>query len=134
MDKISPDKRSETMRRIRSKDTLPEKAIRSLIHRMGYRFRLHARSLPGKPDLVFPGRKKVIFVHGCFWHHHNCAKGAFPKSKTNFWIPKLLLNQKRDAEKRAELHRLGWKTLVIWQCQLSDLRTLSKRIVSFLDK
>lgn len=135
MDRISPQKRSEAMRRIRSKDTLPEMTVRSMIHRMGYRFRLHAHNLPGKPDVVFPGRKKAIFIHGCFWHHHeDCPKGDFPTSRTEFWIPKLLRNRQRDAEKLAALHRLGWKTLVIWQCQISNVRRLSKKIASFLDK
>ncbi len=133
MDTVPPDKRSEIMRRIRSVDTLPEMKVRSMIHRMGYRFRLHARNLPGKPDLIFTSRKKAIFVHGCFWHHHsNCPKGSFPKSRTEYWVPKLLLNKKRDAAKIAQLKKLGWNVMVIWQCQLSDMNVLSKRVVSFL--
>lgn len=135
MDRVSAEKRSETMRRIKSKNTLPEMMVRSLIQRMGYRFRLHVRNLPGKPDLVFPNRKKIIFVHGCFWHHHeNCPRGTFPKSRQNFWIPKLLRNKIRDEEEQAELHRLGWEVLVIWQCQLSNVKVLIKKLKSFLEK
>ena len=132
MDKISPEKRSENMRRIQGKDTAPEKMVRSLIHRMGYRFRLHARNLPGKPDLVFSGRKRVIFVHGCFWHHHeNCPMGAFPKSRLEFWVPKLLHNRERDLKNIAELKRLGWKVMVIWQCELSNFGKLHKKLVNY---
>lgn len=133
MDNVSKEKRSEIMRNIRGKDTVPEKAVRSMIHRMGYRYRLHAKYLPGKPDMVFPGRKKVIFVHGCFWHlHEGCRKAAFPKSKKQYWVPKLLLNRERDQHTVQELKKMGWKVLVVWQCQISKTSVLSRRIKRFL--
>lgn len=133
MDKFSPDKRSEIMRHIHGKDTGPEKKIRSTIHRMGFRYRMYVPNLPGKPDLVFPGKKRVIFVHGCFWHHHkNCKRGNFPKSRKDYWIPKLLRNQARDVKNAAKLRRLGWKVMVIWQCEISDMGKLSRRIARFL--
>lgn len=133
LDHVSKEKRSEIMRNIRNKNTGPELLVRSMIHRMGYRFRLHAKYLPGKPDLVFPSRKKVIFVHGCFWHlHEGCSDAAFPKSNKQFWIPKLLLNRQRDWNILHELKKLGWKVLVIWQCQISNTSVLSKRIKRFL--
>jgi DNA mismatch endonuclease (patch repair protein) len=121
------------MRNVRGKDTVPEKTVRSMIHRMGYRYRLHAKYLPGKPDMVFPGRKKVIFVHGCFWHlHEGCRKASLPKSNTRFWIPKLRLNRERDHNILQELKLLGWKVLVVWQCQISNTAVLSRRIKRFL--
>lgn len=133
MDHVSKDKRSEIMRNIRSKDTAPEKAARSMIHRMGYRYRLHAKYLPGKPDMVFPSRKKVIFIHGCFWHlHEGCRKAAFPKSRKQYWIPKLLLNRERDQRILLELKELGWKALTIWQCELSNKTKVSNKIKRFL--
>lgn len=133
MDNVSVKKRSEIMRNIRSKNTEPELFVRSMTHRMGYRFRLHAKYLPGKPDLVFPSRKKVIFVHGCFWHHHEgCSDAAFPKSNKQFWIPKLLLNRERDQNTLRALKQLGWKVLVVWECQISNTAALSRRIKRFL--
>jgi DNA mismatch endonuclease (patch repair protein) len=112
--------RSENMRAIRSKDTLPEMAVRSLVHRLGYRFRLHRQDLPGRPDLAFPSRRKVIFVHGCFWHSHACKTGLIPKSNRDFWLPKLRQNKARDRKNLDALTKLGWDALVIWQCQLKD--------------
>ena len=126
--------RSENMRAIRSKDTLPEIAVRSLIHRLGYRFRLHRQDLPGKPDLVFPARRKVIFVHGCFWHSHACKPGLVPKSKRDFWLPKLRQNKARDGRNLKALTQLGWNALVIWQCELKDSSAIRKRVVQFLGR
>ena len=122
------------MRAVKSRDTTPEIAVRKLVHGMGYRYRLYRENLPGKPDLVFAGRKKVVFVHGCFWHRHNCARGArTPKSNQDYWIPKLDRNQQRDRQVRSQLRRLGWKSLVIWECQTKNPKKLANRIKSFLE-
>lgn len=124
--------RSENMRAIRSKDTQPERLVRSFIHRLGYRFRLHRKDLPGKPDLVFPSRQKVIFVHGCFWHAHGCKGGLVPKTNRDFWLPKLQQNKIRDIKNLEDLTKLGWDTLVIWQCELTDMSLLEARVKMFL--
>jgi len=126
--------RSENMRAIRSKNTLPEMAVRSLIHRLGYRFRLHRQDLPGKPDLAFPARRKVIFVHGCFWHSHACKSGLVPKSNRDFWLPKLGQNKVRDRKNLKALTQLGWDTLVIWQCELKDSNAVCRRVKRFLGR
>lgn len=134
-DTLTPEERSERMSRIRSKDTKPEMIVRRLVHGMGYRYRLHRRDLPGIPDLVFPSLKKVIFVHGCFWHRHpdpNCRLARLPKSRLDFWQPKLEANRERDMEKQAELSNLGWKSLVVWECQISDKEHLENKIRAFL--
>jgi DNA mismatch endonuclease (patch repair protein) len=126
--------RSENMRRIRSKDTKPEIKVRSMVHRLGYRFRLHRKDLPGKPDLVFPSRKKVIFVHGCFWHSHDCTSVArTPKTNTAYWVEKIQRNTERDAQHQSALKALGWNVLVIWECELKDAEALSSRLTSFLE-
>jgi DNA mismatch endonuclease (patch repair protein) len=123
------------MQAVKSKDTAPELLVRSLAHRMGYRFRLHRKDLPGKPDLVFPGRRRAIFVHGCFWHGHNCARGArVPKSNRDYWTKKIARNQKRDRAARAALVRLGWKVTVFWECELADQERLRGRLSGFLTK
>ena len=124
--------RSENMRAIHSKDTLPEMAVRSLVHKLGYRFRLHRKDLPGKPDLVFPVRHKVIFVHGCFWHSHACKTGLIPKSNQDFWLPKLQRNKARDRKNLEALTQQGWDALVIWQCELNNLSTVAQRVKRFL--
>lgn len=119
MDKLSQQRRSDNMRQIRSKDTTPELILRRLIHMMGYRFRLHRKDLPGKPDLVFPGRKKVIFLHGCFWHQHKgCREGRLPGTRREYWGPKLARNQERDALSEAALKSLGWGVLTLWECEV----------------
>jgi|SRR5205085_9087527 len=135
MDKLSKQRRSEIMSRVRGKNTVPELRVRSLIHQLGYRFRLHSKSLPGKPDLVFPGRKKIIFVHGCFWHAHTgCPKGKPPKSNVDFWLAKLESNKERDARVLRELRSEGWSVLTVWQCQLKNIESLIDRIIAFLEK
>ena len=126
--------RSENMRAIRSKDTQPEMAVRSLVHKLGYRFRLHRQDLPGKPDLAFPARHKVIFVHGCFWHSHKCKAGLIPKTNRGFWLPKLRRNKERDIENLETLTQHGWEALVVWQCELKDTCALVSRLESFLGK
>jgi DNA mismatch endonuclease (patch repair protein) len=124
--------RSANMRAIRSKDMRPELAVRSLVHRLGYRFRLHRKDLPGKPDLVFASRRKVIFVHGCFWHSHGCKIAHAPKSNLAYWGPKLERNRLRDKKNIGQLSASGWKSLVIWECETSDEPGLRKRVVKFL--
>jgi DNA mismatch endonuclease (patch repair protein) len=129
----SPDARRALMRRIRKTDTKPELALRRLAHALGYRFRLHRRDLPGTPDLVFPCRRKVIFVHGCFWHQHDCRLGRKrPSTNTGYWHPKLARNVERDRINRARLTELGWDVLVVWECEIGDSETLSRQISSFL--
>ena len=125
--------RSANMRAIRSKGMRPELAVRSLVHRLGYRFRLHRKDLPGKPDLVFPSRRKLIFVHGCFWHlHQGCKSAHVPKTNLDYWIPKLLRNQVRDAKNILALSAEGWKSLIIWECETKDEKHTRRQIVAFL--
>lgn len=124
--------RSENMRRIRSKGMRPELAVRSMVHKMGYRFRLHRKDLPGKPDLVFAGRRKVIFVHGCFWHAHDCKTAHRPKSNADYWGVKLKRNAARDKKSLAALMAQGWKPLVIWECELKKSAATGARIGKFL--
>ncbi|HWA03947.1 MAG TPA: very short patch repair endonuclease [Rhizomicrobium sp.] len=132
MDRLTPQRRSWLMSRVKGRNTTPERAVRSIVHRLGYRFRLNRRDLPGKPDIVFGPRKKVVFVHGCFWHGHGCAKGRLPKSNEGFWRDKIVANRKRDARQLKDLHALGWKTLVIWQCELDNPLAVKDRIADFL--
>lgn len=125
------------MSRVRGKDTKPEMLVRRLVHSLGYRYRLHRKDLPGKPDLVFGPRRKVIFIHGCFWHQHpdpNCKLARMPKSRQDFWRPKLRKNRERDEANRAALEADGWQVLEIWECELKDLEALEKRLVEFLEK
>lgn len=134
MDRVSKEKRSEIMSRIRGKDTAPERLVRSLLHQLGYRYRLHSIKLPGRPDLVFSTRKKVIFVHGCFWHgHKGCRKGKLPKSRLDYWQPKIAGNRKRDAANIRKLKRDRWNVIIVWQCELKDLETVRDKLVAFLD-
>lgn len=128
--------RSENMRRIRSKDTKPELAVRRVAHAMGFRYRLHRTDLPGKPDLVFPGRRKVVFVHGCFWHQHPdaaCTDARLPKSRQEYWLPKLARNSARDRENVSALERLGWHVLTIWECETTDRARLEQLLKEFLN-
>ncbi|MBE7544826.1 MAG: DNA mismatch endonuclease Vsr [Bryobacteraceae bacterium] len=133
MDIMSQSERSARMARRRSKNTAPEMLARSLVHAMGYRYRLHAPDLPGRPDLVFRSRKKVIFVHGCFWHLHRACKNCRPpKSRLEYWEPKLQRNSTRDKEVRHALRRLGWRVLVLWECQLGNTDAIRRRVEQFL--
>ena len=117
------------MRRVRGKNTAPEKAVRSLLHRLGFRFRLHRADLPGKPDVVLPRYKTVVFVHGCFWHRHvGCAHASTPASRQGYWLPKFRRTIKRDKANQEELRRLGWNVIVVWECELWDLDRLAARL------
>jgi len=134
MDTLNPVERSARMALVRGKDTKPELLVRRLVHGMGYRYRLHRRNLPGTPDLVFPSRGKIIFIHGCFWHRHmGCALARLPKSRGEFWLSKLTANAERDARNERELRRRGWGVLTIWECELGDISKLANRIRRFLD-
>lgn len=134
MDKLSPYRRSENMRQILGKDTAPELAIRKLCRELGFTgYRIHRKELLGKPDLAWVGRKLAIFVHGCFWHGHDCAEGIRkPKSNRDYWIPKIERNQQRDAENIATLRAAGWNVLIIWECEICEQGRLSKRLQKFL--
>jgi DNA mismatch endonuclease (patch repair protein) len=134
MDTLTPAQRSERMSLVRSRNTKPEMVIRRLVHKMGFRYRLHARHLPGNPDLVFPSRGKIIFVHGCFWHRHGtCKFTRWPKSRLDFWKPKLEQNRQRDKLIRRRLSKQGWQVLVVWECQLNKPGALAARIRTFLE-
>ncbi len=124
--------RSENMRAVRGKNTKPEMEVRRLVHGLGYRFRLHRSDLPGKPDLAFPARRKVIFVHGCFWHSHGCKSGLIPRSNQDFWLPKLRGNAARDGRNLEALTQQGWKALVVWECELKETRALRLKVRRFL--
>lgn len=135
-DKLTPEQRSANMARIRSKDTKPEMLVRRAAHKLGYRYRLHRKNLPGRPDLVFAGRKAVIFVHGCFWHQHGadrCLDGRRPKSNTGYWSEKLDRNVARDALTQERLAKEGWRSLIIWECEIRDSLELDRKISEFLD-
>lgn len=133
-DVLTREQRRRCMAAIGGKDTKPELLVRRLAHAMGYRYRLHRKDLPGKPDLVFPSRRMVIFVHGCFWHQHQgCSFATRPATRADFWAEKLDGNRARDKRVCRELTRLGWRSLVIWECQAGDPDWLHDRLVSFLD-
>jgi DNA mismatch endonuclease, patch repair protein len=121
------------MARIRKTDTKPEMLVRQMLHALGYRFRLHRRDLPGNPDIVFPSRRKVVLVHGCFWHQHDCRLGAKkPRARPEYWHPKLQRNKERDARNLTALEAAGWSTLTVWECELSDTRALEGHLREFL--
>lgn len=127
--------RSEIMRSVKSRDTKPEIVVRRLLHRMGYRYRLHRPDLPGRPDIVFSSRKKVIFVHGCFWHGHTCKRGSRqPKTNADYWRAKIERNVERFAGQLEELARKGWDSLVLWECELSEESNLRVRLIQFLSE
>ncbi|WP_421866053.1 very short patch repair endonuclease [Parvibaculum sp.] len=133
VDRLSVERRSALMSKVKSKDTSPEMRVRRLAHALGYRYRLHRRSLPGSPDLVFSTRRKVIFVHGCFWHRHpNCRKASMPKSRVRFWSEKFERNVQRDRENLRALRKGGWEVLVVWECQTKDVERLEKKLRKFL--
>ncbi|MGH7934279.1 MAG: very short patch repair endonuclease [Candidatus Binataceae bacterium] len=135
MDILTRSERSEVMSRVRGKDTRPEMLVRRLIHAMGYRYRLHRRDLPGVPDLVFVGRRKIIFIHGCFWHRHpDCPNNRMPKSNVTFWRKKLSANRRRDRANLKRLLALDWKALVLWECQLRDVSAVRRKVRGFLEE
>lgn len=132
-DVFSAAKRSEIMSRISGKDTAPEISVRRLLHAMGYRFRLHSKDLPGKPDIVLPRHRKIVLVHGCFWHSHaGCPRAALPTSNEEFWEKKINGNRARDQRVRRDLKKAGWDVLVLWQCQLKNVDALTRCLVRFL--
>jgi DNA mismatch endonuclease (patch repair protein) len=132
-DHVNREKRSLIMAAVHSKDTRPELAVRRIVHALGYRYRLHVASLPGKPDLVFPARRKIILVHGCFWHRHlRCRYATSPKTRVAFWQEKFCTNIARDRRTRQQLRKLGWSILTIWQCELKNPQKLEVRIDEFL--
>jgi DNA mismatch endonuclease (patch repair protein) len=132
-DTISRERRSYNMSRIRGKDTEPELVLRKFVFSLGHRYRLHGKNLPGKPDIIFPSKKKAIFMHGCFWHQHeNCSVSHQPKSNLDYWMPKLKRTIERDKEHIKALKKLGWKTLVIWECEVETLQKMEGRILRFL--
>jgi DNA mismatch endonuclease (patch repair protein) len=134
VDHVSPAVRSAIMRAVRTVDTGPELAVRRIVHKAGYRYRLHVRELPGRPDIVFPSRGKVVFVHGCFWHGHSgCCKSRLPKSRIEFWRQKVSLNRARDRARIRQLRAGAWKVLVVWQCQLKARDMVSRKIIRFLE-
>lgn len=129
----TPEQRSRIMRAVKAADTGPEMAVRRMVHRMGYRFRLHRRDLPGTPDLVFPRLRKVIFVHGCFWHGHDCARGArAPRTNAEYWRGKIARNRARDALHAVALKAQGWRSAVVWECELNNPPAVKKRLGRFL--
>jgi DNA mismatch endonuclease (patch repair protein) len=131
--KETPEQRSGVMRAVKGRDTAPEMTVRRLAHQMGYRFRLHRRDLPGTPDLVFPRLHKVVFVNGCFWHGHDCSRGArAPKANAVYWSTKIARNSLRDAANLVALKAMGWRTAVIWECELKELARVKKRLAGFL--
>lgn len=132
MDKLSTEARSKLMGRIRSKDTGPELAVRSMLHAMGYRFRLHRRDLPSKPDIVLPRHKKIVLVHGCYWHGHDCPVGRAPKSNLDYWLPKIERNRKRDRQGVEALTRLGWSVLEVWECETRIPQKLHEVLSRFM--
>lgn len=132
---MSPEMRSEVMGRVKGKHTDPELRVRKLLHRMGYRFRLHRNDLPGKPDIVLPRYRLCIFVNGCFWHQHpGCRRATIPSSNIEFWNKKLTRTQERDAQNIAELSTLDWNTLVIWECETKNTEELTEKILAALEK
>jgi DNA mismatch endonuclease (patch repair protein) len=132
-DVFTPEKRSAVMSRVKSRDTAPEMTVRRLLRRLGAGYRLHRRDLPGRPDIVLAGRRLAIFVHGCFWHGHDCARGVrTPKANRDYWMAKVARNRARDATTRAALEQLGWRVLTIWECELKDAAGLDLRLRAHL--
>lgn len=131
-DKITPERRSLNMQAIGQKNTKPELAVRKLLHALGYRFRLHKSGLPGRPDIVLAARRKIILVHGCFWHGHECGVGRLPRSKLDYWGPKISGNRERDKRNEAALAALGWDVLTVWECDVRRPAGLAEQITAFL--
>lgn len=135
MDTVSKAIRSWNMSRIRGRDTMPERAVRSLLHRMGYRFRLHHKGLPGRPDVVLARYRTVVLVHGCFWHRHETCRFAYtPKTRKRFWRTKFIANVARDRVVQEELRKRGWRVVVVWECELRNMERLAKRLAAVLKK
>lgn len=135
-DNISSEMRSSVMRAVRAKNTSPERVVRSILHRAGHRFRLHRADLPGNPDIVLPKHRAVVFVHGCFWHSHSdpaCKRARMPKSRIDYWKPKLERNATRDAIAVTELEAQGWRTIVIWECELDQIDVVKRKLTEFLE-
>lgn len=133
VDTLSKRERSARMALVRGRDTVPELAVRRLVYRAGFRYRLHVAALPGKPDLAFPARKKVLFVHGCFWHRHpGCAQARIPKSRLAFWVPKLRGNRRRDLRNIRLLRRMGWGVEIIWECETRNSALVERRVRRFM--
>ena len=133
-DTVPPDVRSRIMAKVKSKGMKPEMRVRKLLHGLGYRYRLHRANLPGRPDLVFPSRRKVVFVNGCFWHRHNgCSRVRIPATNRDYWLSKLESNYTRDVRNVNLLEEQGWSVITVWECQLQDIQATTDRLVSFLD-
>lgn len=129
MDNLSPEARRRTMQRVRGQDTTPEMVVRWLVHSLGYRYRSHRDDLPGKPDIVLPGRRAVVFVHGCWWHGHDCKRGSrTTQTKIEYWEQKRERNRRRDRRVQQSLRRQGWRVMVAWECQLRDLNRVARRV------
>lgn len=132
VDPLTPERRSAHMARIRVRNTEPELAVRRLLHSMGYRFRLHRHDLPGKPDIILPRHRKAIFVHGCYWHGHGCSAGQLPKTRLEFWAPKIAQNRARDVRNYADMRLAGWSVTIVWECQTRDAAVLGNLLSRFL--
>ena len=130
-DVFTPEKRSAVMRRVKGRDTTPERLVRKLLTELGLRYRLHRPDLPGKPDIVMPGRRLAILIHGCFWHGHDCARGARqPKQNADYWLAKVGRNRMRDAQTLATLQGMGWRVETIWECEMKDKAALKQRLAA----
>ena len=134
-DVFTPLKRSAVMRQVKARDTRPELIVRRLIWSLGGRYRLHRKDLPGRPDIVLPGRRLAVFVHGCFWHGHDCARGArVPKANREYWVAKVARNRARDAAAQAALEAAGWRVEVVWECEIRDRGELERRVEGWLGR
>lgn len=134
MDRLSPEQRSKLMSRVRRSDTAPELAIRRALHSNGWRYRLHAKDLPGTPDIVFRSRRVAVFVHGCFWHGHGCKLSTVPKTRPDYWISKISANKERDKRQLIQLVEMGWTAITVWQCDLRDINAVLLGIEEILDR
>lgn len=132
MDTRTKEQRRRIMQSVGTAHTEPEMIVRRALYAEGYRYRLHRKDLPGKPDIVFAKRRKIIFVHGCFWHGHNCPKGRLPKSRLDYWGPKIERNRQRDCDSERALHMQGWEVMTVWQCEIKALPLLICRLSEFL--
>jgi len=133
-DTLSPEERSQRMKLVKGRDTKPELQVRGVLKKLGYHYRLQYTKLSGRPDFAFPGKQKAIWVHGCFWHRHdNCALARLPKGRQDFWVPKLDENKRRDLENEEKVRQIGWKSLVIWECELKNPAMIEEKIRKFLE-